>query len=104
MTTTLLVNGRSQGVRILRELRFEAKEVWLRRLGGGTLEFSMQGGAIRRFALVYGIVEKSRPRLPWDRSKSRVGCEVADRACKKVPDGSIVIHGHCKVTFSETPP
>jgi len=37
MTTTLFTNGRSQAVRIPKELRFEGKEVSIRRLGDGLL-------------------------------------------------------------------
>ena len=37
MTTTLFNNGRSQAVRIPKELRFESKEVSIRRLGDGVL-------------------------------------------------------------------
>lgn len=37
MTTTLFANGRSQAVRIPKELRFEGKEVSIRRLGDGVL-------------------------------------------------------------------
>ncbi len=37
MTTTLFTNGRSQAVRIPKELRFEGKEVSIRRLGDGVL-------------------------------------------------------------------
>lgn len=37
MTTTLFTNGRSQAVRIPKELRFEGKEVEIRRLGDGVL-------------------------------------------------------------------
>ena len=37
MTTTLFTNGRSQAVRIPKELRFEGKEVSIRRLGDGIL-------------------------------------------------------------------
>ena len=37
MTTTLLTNGRSQAVRIPKELRFEGREVSIRRLGDGVL-------------------------------------------------------------------
>ncbi len=37
MTTTLFINGRSQAVRIPKELRFEGKEVSIRRLGDGVL-------------------------------------------------------------------
>jgi antitoxin VapB len=37
MTTTLFVNGRSQAVRIPKELRFEGREVSIRRLGDGVL-------------------------------------------------------------------
>jgi antitoxin VapB len=37
MTTTLFTNGRSQAVRIPKELRFDAKEVSIRRLGDGVL-------------------------------------------------------------------
>ena len=37
MTTTLFVNGRSQAVRIPKELRFEGREVTIRRLGDGVL-------------------------------------------------------------------
>ena len=35
MTTTVFLNGRSQAVRIPKELRFDAKEVSIRRLGDG---------------------------------------------------------------------
>jgi antitoxin VapB len=35
MNTTLFVNGRSQAVRIPKELRFEGREVNIRRLGDG---------------------------------------------------------------------
>ncbi len=37
MTTTLFINGRSQAVRIPKELRLEGKEVSIRRLGDGVL-------------------------------------------------------------------
>jgi antitoxin VapB len=37
MTTTLFLNGRSQAVRIPKELRFEGSEVSIRRLGDGVL-------------------------------------------------------------------
>lgn len=37
MTTTLFANGRSQAVRIPKELRFASKEVTIRRLGDGVL-------------------------------------------------------------------
>ena len=37
MTTTLFLNGRSQAVRIPKELRFEGRTVSLRRLGDGVL-------------------------------------------------------------------
>ena len=37
MTTTLFNNGRSQAVRIPKELRFEGSEVPIRRLGDGVL-------------------------------------------------------------------
>lgn len=37
MTTTLFFNGRSQAVRIPKELRFEVAEVSIRRLGDGVL-------------------------------------------------------------------
>jgi antitoxin VapB len=37
MTTTLFLNGRSQAVRIPKELRFEGGEVRIRRLGDGVL-------------------------------------------------------------------
>ncbi len=37
MTTTLFRNGRSQAVRIPKELRFEGREVSIRRLGDGLL-------------------------------------------------------------------
>jgi antitoxin VapB len=37
MTTTLFLNGRSQAVRIPKELRFEGREVSIRRLGDGVL-------------------------------------------------------------------
>ena len=37
MTTTLFLNGRSQAVRIPKELRFEGTEVSIRRLGDGIL-------------------------------------------------------------------
>ena len=37
MTTTLFTNGRSQAVRIPKELRFEGKEVTIRRVGDGVL-------------------------------------------------------------------
>jgi antitoxin VapB len=37
MTTTLFTNGRSQAVRIPKELRFESREVSIRRLGDGVL-------------------------------------------------------------------
>ena len=36
-TTTLFLNGRSQAVRIPKELRFEGTEVSIRRLGDGVL-------------------------------------------------------------------
>jgi antitoxin VapB len=35
MTTTLFTNGRSQAVRIPKELRFKSKEISIRRLGDG---------------------------------------------------------------------
>ena len=37
MTTTLFTNGRSQAVRIPKELRFEGKVVSIRRFGDGVL-------------------------------------------------------------------
>jgi antitoxin VapB len=37
MTTTLFTNGRSQAVRIPKELRFEGREVSIRRIGDGVL-------------------------------------------------------------------
>ena len=37
MTTTLFSNGRSQAVRIPKELRFEGRKVSIRRLGDGVL-------------------------------------------------------------------
>lgn len=37
MTTTVFLNGRSQAVRIPKALRFEGKEVTVRRLGDGVL-------------------------------------------------------------------
>jgi len=37
MTTTLFMNGRSQAVRIPKELRFEGREVTIRRMGDGLL-------------------------------------------------------------------
>ena len=37
MTTTLFINGRSQAVRIPKELRFEGREVTIRPLGDGVL-------------------------------------------------------------------
>jgi antitoxin VapB len=37
MTTTLFTNGRSQAVRIPKELRFDGREVSIRRLGDGVL-------------------------------------------------------------------
>ncbi|NJM37902.1 MAG: AbrB/MazE/SpoVT family DNA-binding domain-containing protein [Akkermansiaceae bacterium] len=37
MTTTLFTNGRSQAVRIPKELRLEGKQVSIRRLGDGVL-------------------------------------------------------------------
>jgi len=37
MTTTLFTNGRSQAVRIPKELRFDGKHVSIRRLGDGVL-------------------------------------------------------------------
>lgn len=37
MTTKIFLNGRSQAVRIPKELRFEGKEVTIRRLGDGVL-------------------------------------------------------------------
>ena len=37
MTTTIFLNGRSQAVRIPKELRFEGTEVRIRRLGDGVL-------------------------------------------------------------------
>jgi len=37
MTTTLFSNGRSQAVRIPKELRFEGRVVSIRRLGDGVL-------------------------------------------------------------------
>ena len=37
MTTTLFTNGRSQAVRIPKELRLEGKEVSIRRMGDGVL-------------------------------------------------------------------
>lgn len=37
MTTTLFMNGRSQAVRLPKELRLPGKEVSIRRLGSGVL-------------------------------------------------------------------
>lgn len=37
MTTTIFSNGRSQAVRIPKELRFEGREVSIRRMGDGVL-------------------------------------------------------------------
>ena len=37
MTTTVFSNGRSQAVRIPKELRFQGREVSIRRLGDGVL-------------------------------------------------------------------
>jgi antitoxin VapB len=37
MTTTIFTNGRSQAVRIPKELRFDSREVTLRRMGDGVL-------------------------------------------------------------------
>lgn len=37
MTTTLFTNGRSQAVRIPKELRFDGREVTIRALGDGVL-------------------------------------------------------------------
>lgn len=37
MTTTLFLNGRSQAVRIPKELRLKGKEVTIRRVGDGVL-------------------------------------------------------------------
>jgi antitoxin VapB len=37
MTTTIFLNGGSQAIRIPKELRFEGKEVSIRRLGDGVL-------------------------------------------------------------------
>ena len=37
MTTTVFLNGRSQAVRIPKELRFDAKEVSIRKLGDGVV-------------------------------------------------------------------
>ena len=37
MTTTVFLNGRSQAVRIPKDLRFEGKEVSVRRLGDGVI-------------------------------------------------------------------
>jgi antitoxin VapB len=37
MTTTLFMNGRSQAVRLPKELRLSGKEVSIRRLGDGVL-------------------------------------------------------------------
>jgi len=37
MTTTVFLNGRSQAVRIPKELRFDSKEVSIRRLGDGLI-------------------------------------------------------------------
>jgi antitoxin VapB len=37
MTTTLFTSGRSEAVRIPKELRFEGREVSIRRLGDGVL-------------------------------------------------------------------
>lgn len=37
VTTTLFTNGRSQAVRIPKELRFEGREVSIRRIGDGVL-------------------------------------------------------------------
>lgn len=37
MTTTVFLNGRSQAVRIPKELRFDSKEVSIRRLGDGVI-------------------------------------------------------------------
>jgi len=37
MTTTVFSNGRSQAIRIPKELRFQGREVSIRRLGDGVL-------------------------------------------------------------------
>lgn len=37
MTTTIFSNGRSQAVRIPKELRFDSKQVSIRRIGDGVL-------------------------------------------------------------------
>lgn len=37
MTTTIFTNGRSQAVRIPKELRFKGREVSIRRIGDGVL-------------------------------------------------------------------
>ncbi len=37
MTTTVFLNGRSQAVRIPKDLRFDSKEVSIRRLGDGLI-------------------------------------------------------------------
>jgi antitoxin VapB len=43
MTTTIFLNGRSQAVRIPKELRFEGTEVRIRRLGDGVLLEPVKG-------------------------------------------------------------
>lgn len=45
MTTSLFTNGRSQAVRIPKELRFEGKEVSIRRLGDGVLLVPVKASA-----------------------------------------------------------
>ena len=45
MTTTLFTNGRSQAVRIPKELRFEGREVSIRRLGDGVLLVPVKASA-----------------------------------------------------------
>lgn len=45
MTTTLFNNGRSQAVRIPKEMRFEGREVSIRRLGDGVLLLPVKAAA-----------------------------------------------------------
>jgi predicted Rossmann fold flavoprotein len=45
MTTTIFLNGRSQAIRIPKELRFEGKEVSIRRLGDGVLLLPLKAAA-----------------------------------------------------------
>jgi len=48
MTTTLFTNGRSQAVRIPKELRFEGREVSIRRLGDGVLLVPVKASTLGR--------------------------------------------------------